>query len=236
METMIRSTEDVLHMLDSWLEEEPPIDWEAFYKDRKRPVPFFADRPDENILDYIESGKVKPDRVLELGCGPGRNALHFARSGFTVDAVDSSAEALRWAAERAEKDNLPVRLIHDSLYTLKVEAETYDLVYDSGCFHHIPPHRRETYTSLVRRALKPGGRFALTCFCENGPLGGSSMSDEEVYENRSMAGGLGFTEEKLRQLFRDFTEIEIRPMRLSKEPAVFGVEGLIAGLFEKPKE
>ncbi|TMW70097.1 class I SAM-dependent methyltransferase [Alteribacter natronophilus] len=230
---MIRTTEDVLHMLDSWLDEDSGIDWDAFYKDRERPVPFFADRPDENILDYMESGKIKPGRVLELGCGPGRNALHFARNGFQVDAVDSSAEALSWASERAEKESLPVRFIQESLYNFDPEPGAYDLVYDSGCFHHVPPHRREGYMSLVKKALKPGGRFALTCFRENGPLGGSPMTDREIYEKRTMAGGLGFTEEKLRLIFHEFTEIEVRPMFVSKDPGVFGVEGLLAGLFEK---
>jgi hypothetical protein len=33
----------------------------------------------------------------------------------------------------------------------------YDLIYDSGCLHHLPPHRRISYLALLERALAPGG-------------------------------------------------------------------------------
>ncbi|MFY9806962.1 MAG: class I SAM-dependent methyltransferase [Pseudonocardiaceae bacterium] len=36
-----------------------------------------------------------------LGCRPGRNALHLASAGFTVDAVDLSPAAISWAKDRA---------------------------------------------------------------------------------------------------------------------------------------
>src|SRR5207244_478667 len=44
-----------------------------------------------------------PGRALDLGCGPGRNALHLAARGFQVDAVDLSPAAIGWAEERARE-------------------------------------------------------------------------------------------------------------------------------------
>ena len=41
---------------------------------------------------------------------------------------------------------------------------TYDFEYDSGMFHHIPPHRRITYIELIKSILKPCGYFGLVCF------------------------------------------------------------------------
>jgi len=127
-----------------------------------------------------------------------------------------------------------VNFILENIFALSIEKGTYDIVYDSGCFHHIAPHRRMSYLDLVMKSLKPGGYFALTCFIEGGSLGGADISDWEVYRLRSLKGGLGFTEEKLRKIFRDFKEIEIRKMRqLDQAEGVFGVDGLMTAIFKK---
>ncbi|MDZ5609804.1 class I SAM-dependent methyltransferase, partial [Bacillus pseudomycoides] len=111
---------------------------------------------------------------------------------------------------------------------------TYDIVYDSGCFHHIAPHRRMNYINLVKKVLKPGGYFAITCFVQGGELGGADITDWEVYKLQSLKGGLGFTDAKLRAIFRDFSEVEIRRMKEIKQSSkVFGVSGLWTALFMK---
>jgi len=94
---------------------------------------------------------------------------------------------------------------------LEFGTSAYDMVYDCGCFHHIYPHRRRGYVDVVQHALKPSGLFGLVCFA---PDGGADMSDWEVYRKRSMGGGLGYTEERLRGIFSDAFEIlEFRRMK-----------------------
>lgn len=234
MKETINTYDDLLKMLDSFLKEDNQFSWDSFYSDRERKVPFFENYPDENLVEYFKMRKLRPGKVLELGCGPGRNAIYLAQNGCFVDAVDQSEEGLNWARERAMNQDIKVNFIQQNIFDLNIEGGTYDLVYDSGCFHHIPPHRRMNYIDLVKRALKPGGNFALTCFVQGGELGGSDISDWEVYRVRSMKGGLGFTEEKLRQIFHDFEALEIRKMRdTNPKDALFGKSALLAGLFTK---
>jgi hypothetical protein len=45
-----------------------------------------------------------------------------------------------------------------------VPGGRYSLVYDSGCLHHLPPHRRVSYLDLLDRVLLPGGHLGLVCF------------------------------------------------------------------------
>ena len=85
-----------------------------------------------------------------------------------------------------------------AIFDAEIEEGAYDLVYDSGCLHHLPPHRRKDNVGLVKRALKPGGSFGLVCFR---PDGGSGYTDEQVYEHWSLGGGLGYSEESLRALW-----------------------------------
>jgi SAM-dependent methyltransferase len=229
----ILNYEDILKMLDSLLEESH-IDWDSFYSNRGKSVPFFVNAPDENLVQYFEQKQLQPGRVLELGCGPGRNAIYMAEKGCKVDAVELSKEAIEWGKERAAKKNVTVNFICRNIFELDIEEGSYDIVYDSGCFHHIPPHRRISYINLLNKALKPNDFFAITCFMLGGRLGGSDISDWEVYRVRSLKGGLGYTEEKLKTIFHDYEVIELRRMREVEQPnSVFGVDGLLIALFKK---
>ncbi|MGB6407078.1 MAG: class I SAM-dependent methyltransferase, partial [Planococcus donghaensis] len=192
MSETIRTNEDLLDMLDSLLRE-PSGFWNEFYSNREKGIPFFVNKPDENLVDYFNKGLMKSGNVLELGSGPGRNAIYFAEKGCHVDAVDLSEESIEWAKERASERGVNVNFILNNIFDVQINEGTYDVVYDSGCFHHIAPHRRSNYIELVLKALKPGGHFAITCFVEGGELGGSDITDWEVYRQKSLNGGLGFT-------------------------------------------
>ncbi|WP_409250860.1 class I SAM-dependent methyltransferase [Bacillus sp. SCS-153A] len=234
MKELIKNEMDVMDMLDGLLQEEKSFDWDTFYTDRNKGVPFFKDLPDENLVNYIEEGIIPNGKVLELGCGPGRNAIYLAEKGFTVDAVDSSQEGLSWAMERAKEKQVDINFVKENIFNLNPHEKEYDLVYDSGCFHHIAPHRRMDYIKLVEQALKPGGYFSLTTFVEGGPLGGAEISDWDVYRLRSLKGGLGYSAEKLKTIFDQFVPVEIRLMKdLPNSKEVFGVGGLRVALFQK---
>jgi cyclopropane fatty-acyl-phospholipid synthase-like methyltransferase len=71
--------DDLLEMLDDFLRE-PKEFWESFYMDKNKEIPFFKVKgPDENLVEYMEHELIVPGRVLELGCGPGRNAIYMAK-------------------------------------------------------------------------------------------------------------------------------------------------------------
>ncbi|BFT74073.1 class I SAM-dependent methyltransferase [Paenibacillus sp. P36] len=234
MKESILNYDDILNMLDTLLIEQSRFNWDNFYSDKEKEVPFFVNLPDENLVQYFNRGYLKSGKVLELGCGPGRNAIYFAEQGCKVDAVDLSQEALLWAKQRAKDKNVSVNFIKQNIFELDIEEGTYDIVYDSGCFHHIAPHRRMSYLKLLNKALKPNGFFAITCFKVGGELGGSDISDWEVYRLRSLRGGLGYTDEKLREVFNAFQVIELRDMlEMEASSAMFGVSGLLTALFKK---
>lgn len=244
MDRGIRDVDDVLRLLDDlfaagadrWTDGAADW-WDAFYADRARPVPFFVDKPDENLVEWLDRGVIAPGgRVLDLGCGPGRNARYLAARGFTVDAVDLSSAAIAWAEERAREAGAAVRFHRGDAFTLAgtVLRGPYDLVHDSGCFHHLPPHRRISYLSLLDRVLAPGGHLALTCFAAGAM--GSELDDADFYRESRLHGGLAYTPESLRRIFSGLTEVELRRMR--DEPADsarFGEDFLWAALFRAPR-
>ncbi len=158
----------------------------------------------------------------------------WLKQGCTVDAVDISEEAIQWAKDRAKEKGVMLNFLLNNIFAMDIQVNSYDLIYDSGCFHHIAPHRRISYIQLLHKALVPGGHFALTCFIENGEFGGSTLSDWDVYRHFTLQGGLGFTEEKLRNIFKDFEVIEIRRMKdEDHSSSVFGSSSLFTALFRK---
>jgi SAM-dependent methyltransferase len=229
----IYTSDDVLGMLDALLTEEGSARWDEFHADRTRPIPFFTEAPDENLAEWLEAGLITPGRVLELGCGHGRNAAYLAGLGCDVDAVDFSARAIERARERTRPAAGSVTYQCCSIFDAQLVEGSYDLVYDAGCFHHLAPHRRRDYVELVTRALRPGGRFGLVCFR---PEGGSGYTDQQVYERASLGGGLGYTEDRLRGLWDapPFTVRVLRQMQAQDEQARrFGADFLWALLADR---
>jgi len=241
MHRTIRTVDDVLDMLDRlfaadadrWTRDAASW-WDDFYADRGKPVPFFVPKPDENLVSYLDRGLLAPGRALELGCGPGRNAIYLASRGFEVDAVDLSPSALAWAEERAREAGAQVRFHRADIFSAALPAGPYGLVYDTGCLHHLPPHRRVSYLDLLDRVLAPGGHFALACFAAGAM--GSELPDEEFYRQGSLYGGLAYSPAELRGIFSELTEVEMRPM-VEQPPGspVFGVPFLLTALFRRPE-
>lgn len=245
MDRTVRTVEDVLALLDGLFTSGSEVGrlatgdgkgfWDRFYADRSRPVPFFVAKPDETLAAYLDQGLIAPGRALDLGCGAGRNALYLASQGFEVDAVDLSQVAIAWAEDRAHETGVEVRFLCGDAFALPATLSgPYDLVVDSGCFHHLPPHRRVSYLALLDRVLAPGGHLALTSFAAGEKGMGSELTDADLYRERELQGGLAYTPESLRWIFSDLVEVALRRMREEPpESAFFGVTFLWTALFRR---
>ena len=90
-------------------------------------------------------------RVLDFGCGSGRDAKHFLEAGFAVDAVDGSPELCRIATERT---GLPVRCMRFE----ELSAQSiYDGIWACSSILHVPSRQLLALLAKMAAALKPGG-------------------------------------------------------------------------------
>lgn len=103
------------------------------------------------------------ERVLDLGCGPGRTSQALLRrlpDGF-VDAVESSPRLLRLAAARNRGAVDEGRLVLHR--TVPLESPTRDAVFDVvlavSSVYWFPRPSEQVAAAL--RALRPGGRLVL---------------------------------------------------------------------------
>ena len=103
--------------------------------------------------------------MLDVGCGPGRHALALARRGIETHGVDLSPDFIRLAQEAATGEGLSATFAVADVRTLEIDAE-YDAVIClcQGGFGLLGGHQDAAVVGRLARALRPGGRLALTAF------------------------------------------------------------------------
>lgn len=97
--------------------------------------------------------------VLELACGTGLWTTRLLAHAARVTAVDAAVEVL--ALNRVRLSSPAVDHVRADLFAWEPPAHTFDVVFFSFWLSHVPPERFDAFWGLVRRALRPGGRFFL---------------------------------------------------------------------------
>ncbi len=139
-------------------------DWEKLYRDQEvETMPWYKPDLDLNFERNLADLKIVSGLVLDIGSGPGTQALELAKRGFQVIGTDISATAVGKARDLAEKEKIGVEFIHDDILHTRLDKK-FDLILDRGCFHVLPLYERDNYVKIVANLLKPGGYFFLKCF------------------------------------------------------------------------
>lgn len=192
--------------------------------------PLSTQLPDEPLVDWHERGllgTLDGARVLDIGCGGGRNSRWFAEQGAVVEGIDLAAPLLD-----AVRPTLPDTVTLTALDVLRdpLPAGPFDVVYDSGCFHHLAPHRRITYVERVLPTVRPGGRFGIVTFAADRV---DSPTDLQIVATGDTAGGMTFSLEDLRTIFTPLEPLDLRPVNPNREHT-FAPDFLNTALFTSP--
>ncbi|MGV9884084.1 class I SAM-dependent methyltransferase [Streptomyces sp. NPDC003006] len=104
--------------------------------------------------------------VLELGAGHGRDALFFAREGFTVQATDFSPTGLTQLQDAARTqgvDGQVTTAVHDVREPLRLPDASVDAVFAHMLLcMALSTKEIRALVAEVRRVLRPGGTFVYT--------------------------------------------------------------------------
>ena len=107
------------------------------------------------------------DRVLDVGCGPGRLAIAFAeRVGPTgsVDGVDAAVEMINRASSQARKRGVVATFQVALAQQLPFPDATFDAVACTLALHHVAEDDQQTAVGEMYRVLKPHGRLLIAEF------------------------------------------------------------------------
>jgi SAM-dependent methyltransferase len=109
-------------------------------------------------------------RVLDVGCGTGETSLFLAARGHDVTGIDSAAQAIAAAREKAAERGLVIDFVlADVLDELPILDREYDAVVDVGFFHALTDDQRLDFADKLAAVLVPGGVYAMLCFSERVP-------------------------------------------------------------------
>lgn len=170
--------------------------------------PWDSDLPADELIELVESGRVKPSRVLDIGCGTGSNVLYLAEKGFDASGVDISRVAIRKAIakarERGLKCSFNVLDFTEPQAVAKIFS-TFNIILDVGCFHSLSPQDRDAYVDSLNLVSHPGSLYLLWCFLR-GPrwsYGPPGVGEREVDRKLSNL----FTIIERRQLSSSFRDM-----------------------------
>ncbi len=138
------------------------------------------------LLDQILRGNIHPGmRILDAGCGPGRNLVYLLREGYEIFASDQNPEAIAQtrALVAALAPHLPAENFRvEPIETISYPDATFDLVLCSAVLHFArdDAHFNAMLQNLWR-VLKPGGLF----FCRLASTIG--MPHQHIKDRRYLA-------------------------------------------------
>lgn len=102
-------------------------------------------------------------KLLDIGCGEGKDAVFFARNGYDVTAFDVSDAGLEKTKRLAENVGVRVKVFKADILDFRLDTG-FDILFSSGVFHYIKPQLRKEILSNYKQFTNPNGLHALNVF------------------------------------------------------------------------
>ncbi len=159
-----------------------------------------------------------PQRILDFGCGPGRDLVAFRERGHAPVGLDGSAAFVAMAREHAG-----VEVLHQDFLALDLPDEAFDGVFANASLFHVPRRALPRVLGELRACLRPGG----VLFASN-PRG----DNREGWNGRRYGAYHDFEQWKTFVLDAGFEEIRhyYRPPGLPREEQPW-----LASLWRRPE-
>ncbi len=148
------------------------------------------------LLEAVEG--TPPFRILDVGCGPGRDLRRFTELGHEAVGLDGAAGLV--ALARADTD---CEVLYQDFLALDLPAARFDGIFANATLFHVPSVELPRVLLELRAALKPRG----VLFCSNprgqgeeGWAGGRYGCFHDLEAWRAYMADAGFSE--LRHYYR----------------------------------
>ena len=108
---------------------------------------------------------IKPWRVLDIGCGEGKDAVFLAKNGYQISAFDVADAGLEKARRLAELNQADVHFFKADLLEYCPDS-TFDIIYSSGVLHYLPPAYRKKFLQALKDHTSLNGINVLNVFVD----------------------------------------------------------------------
>jgi ubiquinone/menaquinone biosynthesis C-methylase UbiE len=175
---------------------------------------------DRHIPGFARFERGKDRDVLEIGVGAGTDFVRWVQSGARAVGLDLTDAGVALTRERLELYGLDAKVQQGDAENLPFPDASFDIVYSYGVLHHTPDTPRAV--SEVHRVLRPGGialvmiyrvpswtglnLWGLHALAKGRPL---TTPRQVIYDKLESPGTKAYTDAEARELFSDFSRVEI---------------------------
>jgi len=104
-------------------------------------------------------------KLLDIGCGEGKDAVFFARNGYEVSAFDVSDAGLEKTRRLAEQAGVRVNAFKADILDYRLDSH-YDILFSSGVLHYIKPEYRQEIFDNYKHYTNAGGIHVFNVFVQ----------------------------------------------------------------------
>ena len=160
----------------------------AYEKRYEKAEYYWGVRPNSMCYEVLKlMPPERPLRLLDIGCGEGKDAVFFAKNGYTVSAFDIASNGIEKAKRLADKHCAEVNFFRADLLDFRLETQ-FDILFCSGVLHYIPPQKRGGIFENFKEYTAEGGINALNVFVEKPFI--EKSKDEEIKRSYWKTGEL----------------------------------------------
>ena len=107
-----------------------------------------------------------PDKkVLDIGCGEGKDAVYMAQKGYDVTAFDITENGIRKTLRLAEERGVKVNAYVDDINTFDIN-EKFDIVYSTGTVQYLFDENKKGFFGKLDKITKNHGLVFINVFVE----------------------------------------------------------------------
>jgi tellurite methyltransferase len=169
-----------------------PNKYEAIYKAQQHAL----GGPFPEIVKLFAENVSAGSRVLDLGCGQGRDALFIARAGHSVVAVDLSSSGIAQLNAEALQTGLPIEGIVADLVTYEPDS-MFDVVVIDRTLHMLRSSERMDVLKRAIGAVGPTGFVVIADERKNLPAM-RALFDDGCWSERFAKKGFLFMQREMR--------------------------------------
>ena len=134
--------------------------WDEYYqKTEVEVMPWYEKNLDHDLEYEIKTNNYNVGNFLDLGTGPGTQALQLSKYDFNVTGTDISQSAI----ENAQKLSNEINFLVDDILDSKLADKKFDFILDRGIFHIFDVSQRPQYVKQITRILNDNGILFLKC-------------------------------------------------------------------------
>jgi len=145
--------------------------WDDYYKNEKiEKMPWYNEKLDFDLEDELIARQLNNGIFLDLGTGPGTQAIELAKKGFDVIGSDIAETVIERNKIMYEKKYQNIKFVVDNILESDFKDNYFDYIFDRGCFHVFSEEDRPKYYNQIKRILKQKGILFLKCFSIDEPM------------------------------------------------------------------